>query len=138
MDDVAMDPELTAINLVKLVGQERDGRPPDPAVTMLIKELIRIGPYDVMMALARLPWSAPGLDHDDVERWLDERLSNLDDIPSARPRFTIEPRRSPLIATRASRRAGPQPGPWTGRRYVGRQRCEWLLRSEISERAPSW
>ena len=84
-----MDPEFTAINLVRLVGQERGGRPADPVVDMVINELIRVGPYDVMMALARLPWSAPGLDHDDVARWLDGLLSELDDVPPARPRFTI-------------------------------------------------
>lgn len=89
IDDVPMDPEFTAINLVKLVGQEHSGRPADPAVAMLIDELIRIGPYDVMMALARLPWSAPGLDHDGVERWLEDLLASLDDVPSVRPRLTI-------------------------------------------------
>jgi hypothetical protein len=89
MDDVPMDPEFTAINLVKLVGEERDGRAADPAVQILLDELIRIGPYDVMMALARLPWSAPGLDHDGVDAWLDQLLADIDDVPPARPRLTI-------------------------------------------------
>ena len=84
-----MDPEYTALNLVKLAGREHAGRSPDPAVAMVIDELIRIGPYPVMLALARLPWSAPGLDHEDVDRWLDERLAAIDDAPAARPRFRI-------------------------------------------------
>ena len=83
------DPEYTALHLVKMVGEERDARHADSALAMVINELVKIGPYEVLMALAHLPWSAPGLGREDVEAWLDRRLAEIDDVPPARPRFTI-------------------------------------------------
>jgi hypothetical protein len=89
MDDVAMDPEFTAINLVRLVAQDHAGNGPpiDPAVDLVINELLRIGSYNTILALARLPWSAP-LEHDEIDGWLVELLEQFEPPPT-RPRFTI-------------------------------------------------